>query len=324
MFRIPSIMSIWMGSWLLYFSVNLDTPFNQPVSFHAGATNTSLTSLAVHLPAFIAPTYLNLNTWLNDWPNDLQAAWIASRKNWFWGSGAAILGFSIMLLCKDDGDRHSSEKELEQKIKELEQTLLRVQMNPHFIFNALNSIQNFVATGDKNSSVIYLSKFSNLIRKTLEHSFKNEICLNDEVALLEGYLELEQLRFNRSFEYKIKVHPSLDAFDTTLPPMIVQPFIENAIFHGLASKKDIGMVLVEFAPYQTGLMVTVKDNGIGIIAAKALKKDQPQNHQSMGMKITAKRLRLLDSQNRKTRLNIRELADVNGKAEGTEVKMILC
>lgn len=153
---------------------------------------------------------------------------------------------------------------IKQQMFELERSALQAQMNPHFIFNCLNSIQGFITANDKDRAATFLAQFARLIRQTLEHSFQKEITLEEEVAYLNNYLSLEHLRFRDAFRYEIQVDESLDAYETVLPSMLVQPFVENAIVHGMKGKTGDGWVRVHFEAFQTGLRVTVEDNGPGM------------------------------------------------------------
>lgn len=153
-------------------------------------------------------------------------------------------------MCADKIDKIKAEQQTREKEVEVlklnkdlatsQLTALRAQMNPHFIFNALNSIQQYILTGNVDQANKYLSKFSRLQRDVLNNSDQNFISLEKEIEMLNLYLELEQLRFNENFEYHIIVSEDIDSTELLIPPMILQPFVENAIWHGLMSKKDIG------------------------------------------------------------------------------------
>ncbi len=182
---------------------------------------------------------------------------------------------------------------IKQQMFELERSALQAQMNPHFIFNCLNSIQGFITANDKDRAATFLAQFARLIRQTLEHSFQKEITLEEEVAYLNNYLSLEHLRFRDAFQYDIQVDESLDAYETVLPSMLVQPFVENAIVHGMKGKTGDGWVRVHFEAFQTGLRVTVEDNGPGI-AHNGDENPDKGKAKSYGTQLAHRRLALAD------------------------------
>ncbi len=183
---------------------------------------------------------------------------------------------------------------IKQEIIELEQKQLRSQMNPHFLFNALNSIQHFILKSDTLTANNYLSEYATLIRKALNISSETSISLHDEIAYLENFLTLELLRFEDKFSYRILLKEGVDRFNNNIPPMIIQPFVENAIHHGLryltATK---GELLITFERTATHLICTINDNGIGINASQKNKKNLVEEYASKGINITQKRLALI-------------------------------
>jgi len=188
--------------------------------------------------------------------------------------------------------------EASRKISESELKALRAQMNPHFMFNAINSIQNFVLKNDSRSAQKYLTKFARLIRSVLENSKHELVWLNKEVEALELYVELEALRSSFSFDYEIILEDSLSAENLFIPPMIIQPYIENAILHGinpLTEKR--GMLEIKFSKEGTVLKCVIDDNGIGRKRAKEIKERKMLLHQSMGMNVTQDRIDILNKQN---------------------------
>ena len=218
--------------------------------------------------------------------------------------------------------RNSKQKEeLRSKIAESEQMALRAQMNPHFVFNALNSIQHFITMEDEMSANYYLTRFSKLIRQVLENSKHSFISVNEEIETLQLYLELEMLRFEGKFEYKIELDDEIDTYDTQIPSMIIQPFLENAIWHGLMPKEDNSKLLVEFKQEDTFILCIVKDNGIGRKASAENNKGRTQKHKSTGISNTVKRLALLS--NIKDENSLMQITDLeeNGKALGTVVTL---
>ena len=210
--------------------------------------------------------------------------------------------------------------QLEKKNLETEQRLLRSQMNPHFIFNSMNSIQSYISGNDSFTAMTYLSKFAQLMRNILDNSRKSLIALSDEINTLELYMELERIRFNKKFDFKITVEPGLPPETIYIPPMLIQPFVENSIKHGLRNKEGHGLLEIEFKQTHKLLSCTLKDNGIG--REKALEQNMKKNksHRSLGMQVTQERLEAL-SKEKKISINfeITDLKNNNGKVEGTQV-----
>jgi ligand-binding sensor domain-containing protein len=211
---------------------------------------------------------------------------------------------------------------LKERVAEAEQHALRAQMNPHFIFNALNTIQRFIVENDKKKAYNYLEKFGALIRNTLENSRKKFITISDERQMLGLYLELESKRFEDQFEYEINVDPTLSQAHS-IPPMLIQPYVENSIRHGLIPKKSKGKVSINITVKDEQLMCTIEDNGIGREAALALKKSDDK-HQSLGMKLTENRISLLKEEEKSDfSVNIIDLKNEEGEATGTRVEIVL-
>ena len=209
---------------------------------------------------------------------------------------------------------------MEKETINLRQAALNAQMNPHFIFNCLNSIQSFIVRGDTKNSSRYLAKFAQLVRETLHTSMESSIRLEEEVKMLKNYLELEKLR-HENFNYKIEVDDALSRFDTELPPLLVQPIVENAILHGLVEEKTDGFVHIQYLKEGSFLVVEVKDNGIGIEAARERRGNQNTFHQSVGMNNARKRLEILDPNSDQEHLTIENIKDQEGKTAGTLVRL---
>ena len=201
---------------------------------------------------------------------------------------------------------------------------LRAQMNPHFIFNSLNSILGFILKGDKKESIRYLSNFSDLLRKILNTSENGSISLEQEISLLKLYLELESLRFNKNFDYSIEVDKKLDIHNLEIPVLLIQPYIENSIIHGLAPK-TIGTKKIRIAFNDSGDFINciIEDSGIGRAAAQELKRKKKIYHKSKGMSITQKRIALMNRQNLKgnSLVDIEDLFDSEGEPAGTKVSL---
>ncbi len=199
---------------------------------------------------------------------------------------------------------------------------LRAQMNPHFIFNSLSSIQHLVLKNDTQSALSYLSKFSKLMRSTLESSIEKNVLLDEEIKLLQAYLELEKLRFENDFSYAITAAPQIDTSKYEVPLLIVQPFAENAILHGLLHKKEgLKELLIHFDDNEHFLICTIKDNGIGRAESRKINEQKSRYKAvSRGVELTEKRLRALyQKNNRYIPIEIHDLYDENDAPVGTEV-----
>ncbi len=208
--------------------------------------------------------------------------------------------------------------ELKQKTTELEMQALRAQMNPHFIFNSLNSINRFILQNNRTQASEYLTKFSKLVRMILQNSQASLITLESELEALGLYLEMEALRFNYQFSYKISVSKDLDIEVLKVPPLIIQPYVENAIWHGLMHKEEKGQLDIEVSQENEYLYLKVTDNGIGRKQAAALANKTATKHKSMGLRITADRIAMMQSSNGSP-VTINDLVNPDGTAAGTEV-----
>ena len=173
---------------------------------------------------------------------------------------------------------------------------LRSQMNPHFIFNALNSVNSFIASSDERTANKYLSDFSFLMRAVLENSEEDFIPLEKEIELLELYTKLEHFRFQDKFDYQIVVNQDVDVSAYQIPPMLLQPYIENAVWHGLRYKEDKGNLNITIAKKShSEIAIAITDDGIGRDRSKALKTDNQKKHNSKGMSNIKKRVSILNN-----------------------------
>ncbi len=214
--------------------------------------------------------------------------------------------------------------ELKTRIAENKMEALRAQMNPHFIFNSLHSINSFILRQDNRNASEYLTQFAKLIRMILEHSRQSMVSLEKEIELLELYMKAEAKRLKNPFTYAIEIDDALDMFDTELPSILLQPFIENAVWHGVSHRDSAGHILLGFYKENGFLKCVVEDNGVGRAKAEELKKAKGKSHQSLAMKITEERLKLLYPQNAEgAKINIIDLLDENGQATGTRVEIRL-
>ncbi len=210
--------------------------------------------------------------------------------------------------------------EIQQQKGELEMQALRAQMNPHFIFNSLNSINMFILENNRLQASEYLSKFSRLVRLILQNSQEAFIPLDRELEALELYLELESLRFENKFEYKISVNDEVDTTMLKVPPLIIQPYVENAIWHGLMHKKEKGHLEIELYLNEEILFCKITDNGIGRKQAAELKSKSTLTHKSMGMRITADRIAMTQQKNKSGAcIKVKDLVLPDGRDGGTEV-----
>ena len=209
--------------------------------------------------------------------------------------------------------------ELQQQATELEMHALRAQMNPHFIFNCLSSINRFILKNEPEMASDYLTKFSRLIRMVLNNSKNSLIILEDELEMLRLYLDLERLRFKNAFDYSISFYNHFDISSIFIPPLLLQPFAENAIWHGLMHKEGHGYLEITLELENNMLNCYITDNGVGRKKAEALKSKSVEKQKSMGMQITAERLALLNKDIEQTIFNVEDLTDAEGQAAGTRV-----
>ena len=229
------------------------------------------------------------------------------------------------LILKRRNEKLKSENvqaELRQKALELEMQALRAQMNPHFIFNCLSSINRFIIKNETEAASDYLTRFSRLIRMVLINSQRSLITLEDELEMLKLYLDMERLRFKNSFDYNIHFKNTVDAGAIFIPPLLLQPFCENAIWHGLMHKDGYGQLDISINMEKKILHCEITDNGIGREKAGELKSKSAEKDKSMGLKITKERLALLNQDNgAQTFYEIEDLYNESRNAAGTKVKL---
>jgi tetratricopeptide (TPR) repeat protein len=210
---------------------------------------------------------------------------------------------------------------LEKEVAEYEQKALHLQMNPHFVFNCLSSISSFIVQNGTDQALKYLSKFSKLMRLTLEYSKDALIPIDKEIESLQNYLELEQLRFHNKFTFTIQASDNVE-FNMGLPPLLVQPFVENAILHGVVPKDENGKITIYFDVENGQLTCAITDDGIGLDESKNLKENSVTAHKSMALDITRKRLDIMESTTSKSaQIEITDLKNEN--KNGTRVKLRL-
>ncbi len=217
--------------------------------------------------------------------------------------------------------------EFEKKLASQEMTALRAQMNPHFLFNSLNSIDSFIIKNETHKASEYLNNFARLIRLILQNSRSNYVNLKDELESLDLYMQMESLRFKDKFQYEIKVDEKLEVENIDIPPMLMQPYIENAIWHGLMHKQNgqPGKVTLSIHEQKGDLHCVIEDNGIGRKRAMEIRANRPsRGKKSVGMKITKDRISMINKlYNTNTSVEIIDLKDNEGNAMGTKVELVI-
>jgi len=263
--------------------------------------------------------------------NETPATFTFTIDRPFWKTTWFIVGiivlsilalvFSIRYRINNIKNREKRKTDLNKKIAHLESQALRAQMNPHFIFNTLSSIQHYISNNDTDAALKYLSKFAKLMRRIMDNSKQQLISVAEEINALDLYLELEVMRFDKKFEYKIIIDKEIDSNYDRIPSMLIQPYVENAIIHGLLPKGEGGKIVIELKRKGESISCTIEDNGIGRERSKEYKKNRVQQHKSMGMSITQERLDILNS-SLKSNLNA-EIIDLyeDGKPAGTKVRL---
>jgi ligand-binding sensor domain-containing protein/two-component sensor histidine kinase len=249
---------------------------------------------------------------------------------WFIGMMLLLLGgisYGVYDNIATRRRRYSEQRRLQNAAEklQLEHQALYAMMNPHFTFNALQSIQYFIHRQDRKSANKFLSSFAKLVRKNLESTKVDFISLSEEVERLKLYMSLEKMRFPEKFDYEVRVEPGLDLNETQLPAMLLQPFVENSIKHGIMSLESNGLITIEIHELDEDyLRILIRDNGIGIEASKQRRANRPNDHVSKGMQITIDRLALFARiTGKQYSLDIHETQDEQGQVSGTTVEMVL-
>jgi|GEM_PF-5215235 len=246
------------------------------------------------------------------------------KTYWFIISMALLFGVLIFgaiywrfkLLQARDRERLLFEKQL----VETEMTALRAQMNPHFLFNSLNSIKKYILKNEPRVASRYLTKFSRLMRFILDNSKEDEIPLERELETLQLYIELEAMRFQNKFEFAIHVDQSVSLAHVFVPPLLLQPFVENAIWHGLMHKPTEGQLSISISRVENILYLEVEDDGIGRTAAAQIKRSSLQQHRSHGVSITEKRLQIFRKEgDEPSKLRYEDLINKNQEPVGTKI-----
>jgi ligand-binding sensor domain-containing protein len=250
-------------------------------------------------------------------------------KTWWFRLTLAIVVLLVILIIMRARTRRVKEKQaiksqFEQRIAEVEMTALRAQMNPHFLFNCLNSIKYFIIKNRSDEAADYLTKFSRLIRLILNNSKSELVKLDAELEALELYIEMESLRFSKHFAFSITVDPAIQTEFIEIPPLLLQPFVENAIWHGLMHKEGDGLLEVEILYEDTNLRCVIRDNGVGREKARKLKSKTSTKRKSLGMQITSDRIQAInDLYQTEAKMQIKDLVNDHGHALGTEVTVTI-
>jgi ligand-binding sensor domain-containing protein len=233
--------------------------------------------------------------------------------------GLAGIYWAYRLRLAQVRQEEKLKSEFSKKLAEVEMKALKAQMNPHFIFNSLNSINRYIIKSDPEKASLYLTKFSKLIRLILDNSNNKLISLDQELTALKLYIELEVLRFNEKFTYSLVVGEDVNPLAVGVPPMIIQPFVENAIWHGLLHKESAGKLEVRIERYGDALKCIITDNGVGRARAAEVKSKAVDKEKSYGMKITSDRLAMLNGEGTVESIEVIDLMDLENKPAGTQV-----
>ncbi len=243
---------------------------------------------------------------------------IKRQRVFLWGLAGILCVFAVLTYSLFRNIRQKQKANMKIKLQSL-----RTQMNPHFIFNSLNSVNNFISKNDERSANKYLADFSKLMRTVLKNSDQDFVSLETEIQTLRIYLDLEHFRFGEKFDYTLEVENEIDPQHVEIPPMLIQPYIENAIWHGLRYKEEKGLLTIRFFTEDEKLYCTVQDNGIGRKKSAELKTNNQKNYQSTGIKNTRERIELLNKLHG-TQLDISIFdTESGGQSTGTMVKISL-
>jgi LytS/YehU family sensor histidine kinase len=236
------------------------------------------------------------------------------------GGGALLLAILAGLLQykrKRDAISRQLEAEFNATVADNELKALRAQLNPHFIYNSLNSIGDYFSRNDAEAGNDYLAKFAKLMRLTLEYSERKEVTLAEDMKLIKLYLQIEGLRLNRKFTFKIRVDSALDPENTLVPPMILQPFIENSIWHGISPKEGNGHIDIDIKKEGGMICYLVEDDGVG---RQLENRSKTKDKTSLGIKITENRIKIINKV-KQTTGGVSIVDKPNGKGVKVEVRL---
>ncbi len=252
------------------------------------------------------------------------------RMLWFQLLALTIIGLGIYFLIKYRENKIRAKEnalreqlEIKNNLLMLEQKALQLQMNPHFIFNVLTGIQSLVVNHKNDEAREQISNFAQLMRNILSNSRKPMISLKEEIETLEGYLHIEQNSQKADFDYVIKIAQNIDIEDIKLPPMLLQPFVENALIHGIARLNHKGHITIDFNLEGEILHATISDNGIGREKSAELKGLSPKSHESAAIDITTERLKALSNTEGVAPLRFSNILNTDGSIGGTKVDVLI-
>ncbi len=251
------------------------------------------------------------------------------KTAWFIVSMIVLILFVIFLITKQViqsvKKREAEKTRINKLISESQLSALQAQMNPHFIFNAINGIQNYILNKEEDQAYRYLTKFSQLVRLVLNNSRNKELTLQEELDMLALYIELEQLRFDHAFDYRLTIDPSVNPYEIEIPSMLMQPYVENAIWHGLMNlkKERTGKLTIAISTENELLKIVIEDNGVGRAKANEFKTNSI--HHSVGMQLTEERLEMIRNiwKTNEVKVVIHDLYDEAQEASGTKVALFL-
>jgi hypothetical protein len=249
------------------------------------------------------------------------------KRWWIIALGVIVVSSAVYLLMRYRVQNVRKEQEwksgLERQLLVLESKALRSQMNPHFIFNVMNSIQDFILKNDMKSAQKYLTKFARLVRMILDNSVQSEVLLDEELKANRLYVELEQQRFNRKFDFDFEIEEGLEDSGIRIPSMLIQPFLENAVKHGISHLEGQGYLRLSVKKNEADLLIEIQDNGVGRKAAAEWNAMHQKDHHSMGSMLTEKRVEILNATlHTGIRLEVEDLMSQDGRPSGTLVRMV--
>ncbi len=251
--------------------------------------------------------------------NELVKSKLERNQKIFWFTLFGLLVIAGLIIAFNRNQQLKQEKQ----ILTLEQDMLRSQMNPHFIFNSLNSIKLYIINNEKENAVYYLNKFSKLIRKILIASTEKEMTLEDELDTMKLYMNIENIRFSNEIDFQVELDPSINISNIRVPSLILQPFLENALWHGLSSKKDNKEIrLTVTKPNEEYISINIIDNGVGRKESERINSNKLLKRKSVGIAITKARLANFSKGfTNDYKIEIEDLYDTDGKAKGTKVNV---
>lgn len=303
-YRLQGVNSTWNNTTHKYFQFASLEPGNYIFEFRAKRSNSTWSE----------PASVSFNVVVPLWEKPIVIVL-------YFVILLVIISLVIIWNSKVKHAKKLAALEQSYQIKSLEQKALQAMMNPHFIFNVLNSIQYFLSSEESRKAQINLTRFAKLIRKNLEINQEKFISIEEEIEYLELYLSLEKLRFDDSFKYHIDVDKKIDVSETNIPTMLIQPFIENAIWHGIMPQGGVGDIFISFKVNASSLLIEVFDNGVGYNVNKPILKS---THKSVGLKMTKERLDLMQSiYNEEFKLIIEKVDNANSSLSGTKVTLTL-